>query len=114
MAYLLAFWIYYLISICTADILSSTIGDVYNRMSYNSTGLSLARLAINNRLLCAAQCANQYPNCSTAVFDSSVIPQCLLFSEIMMLANLVVSMNAVVYDFGQSKFKGRNNINFRH
>jgi hypothetical protein len=97
-------------STCHADILPSLIGDVYNQRNYNSTGSSLAHLVIKNRLLCAAQCANQFVTCSTAVFDSSVIPQCLLLTEVVKPANLVVSINAVVYDFQQSKFRGRKHI----
>jgi hypothetical protein len=110
MAYLHALCICYLISICTADILPSMAGDVYNKMGYNSTSFPLAHLIIKNKLLCAAQCANQFVSCNTAVFDSSVSPQCLLLSEIVIPANLIVSINAVVYDFQQSKFRGRKHI----
>jgi hypothetical protein len=100
-------WIYCLISICHTDILPGTIGHVYNHMSYNCTGSSLAQLVIKNKLLCAAQCAQQFVTCNTAVFDSSTIPQCLLYNEVLMPANLIVSPDAVVYDFLQNKFKGR-------
>ena len=110
MAFRYTFCIRYFISTCTADIVSSMVGNVYNQMRYNSTGSTLARLATKSKFLCAGQCANQFINCSTAVFDSSVTPQCLLFSEVVVPANLVVSINAVVYDFQQSKYKGREDV----
>ncbi|CAF4248921.1 unnamed protein product, partial [Adineta steineri] len=49
-------------------------------MTYSSTDSSLAQLIIKHKMLCAAQCAYEYPDCNTAVYDSSVVPQCLLFS----------------------------------
>ena len=74
MDYLHILWSYYLISTCAADMMHSMIGHVYNQMSYNATGSSLAHLVIKDKLLCAAQCANQFTNCNTAVFDSSTVP----------------------------------------
>jgi hypothetical protein len=110
MAYLHVLWIYCLIGTYVADSLPSMIGHVYNQMSYNSTNSSLARLIIKSKLLCAAQCAHQFATCNTAVFDSSAIPQCLLFNEIVIPGHLVVSINAVVYDFQQSDSPGRKYI----
>lgn len=110
MAYRHAFFICYFISTCTANTVPSMVGNVYNQMTYNSTGSTLARLATKSKLLCAVQCANQFINCTIAVFDSSVTPQCLLFSEAMVPVNLVVSINSVVYDFQQSKYEGRKHV----
>ncbi|CAF0857132.1 unnamed protein product [Adineta steineri] len=72
-------------------------------MSYNSTGTIITRLTVKYQVTCAAQCANQFTNCNTAVFDSLTIPQCSLYSESVTPANLTVSMNTIVYDFQQSK-----------
>ncbi|CAF1318675.1 unnamed protein product [Adineta steineri] len=44
-------------------------------MSYNSTGTIITRLTVKYQVTCAAQCANQFANCNTAVFDSLTIPQ---------------------------------------
>ena len=101
-------WIYYVTSTYAAGSLPSMSAYVHNEMTYNVTGSTLARLVIKNKLLCAAQCANQFSSCNTAVFDSSVAPQCLLLSETVIAANLILSNNAVVYDFQQSKLKGKN------
>lgn len=106
MAYFLLLCISSLISICTSDIPVKMNGQIYNQKKYNPIGSSLAQLIIKNKLLCAAQCAHQFPTCNTAVYDSSVVPQCLLFSEPLTEANLIDSNNAVVYDFQQSKFRG--------
>ncbi|CAF4193876.1 unnamed protein product [Adineta steineri] len=72
-------------------------------MSYNSTGTIITRLTVKYQITCAAQCANHFANCSTAVFDSVTIPQCSLYSGKVTPANLTVSMNTIVYDFQQSK-----------
>ncbi|CAF1187884.1 unnamed protein product [Adineta steineri] len=103
MAYLYILCMYYLIWITSANALHSTIGNVYYNMSYNSTGTIITRLIVKKQLLCAAQCANHFANCNTAVFDSSTIPQCSLYSGRITPANLTVSMNTIVYDFQQSK-----------
>ncbi|CAF1189894.1 unnamed protein product [Adineta steineri] len=66
---------YYLIWTTSANALFSTIGNVYYNMSYNSTSTIITHLIVKKQLLCAAQCANQFANCNTAVFDSSITPQ---------------------------------------
>ncbi|CAF4158968.1 unnamed protein product [Adineta steineri] len=72
-------------------------------MSYNSTGTIITRLIVKYQVVCAAQCANLFTNCNTAVFDSLTTPQCSLYSGKVTPANLTVSMNTIVYDFQQSK-----------
>ncbi|CAF1369505.1 unnamed protein product [Adineta steineri] len=72
-------------------------------MSYNSTGTIITRLTAKKQLLCAAQCANQFANCNTAVFNSLIVPQCSLYSGRITPANLTVSINSIAYDFQQSK-----------
>ncbi|CAF1257972.1 unnamed protein product [Adineta steineri] len=74
-------------------------------MTYSSTDPPLAQLIIKHKMLCAAQCAYEYPDCNTAVYDSSIVPQCLLFSAPLTQVNLISSINAVVYDFQESKFR---------
>ncbi|CAF3877835.1 unnamed protein product [Adineta steineri] len=71
-------------------------------MSYNSTSTLITRLIVKKQLLCAVQCANQFANCNTAVFDNSITPQCSLYSGKVTPANLTVSMNTIVYDFQQT------------
>ncbi|CAF1278090.1 unnamed protein product [Adineta steineri] len=74
-------------------------------MTYSPTDPPLAQLIIKHKMLCAAQCAYEYPDCNTAVYDSSAVPQCLLFSAPLAQVNLISSINAVVYDFQESKFR---------
>ena len=83
-------------------------------MDYNSTGSSLARLNITKELLCAAQCANHFPTCNIAVFNGSAIYQCSLFSELLLAEKLIMSSNAVVYDFQLSKFQGTKQTEDQH
>ncbi|CAF1318462.1 unnamed protein product [Adineta steineri] len=71
-------------------------------MSYNSTGTIITRLTVQYQVTCAAQCANQFANCNTAVFDSLTTPQCSLYSGSVTPANLIVSINTIVYDFQQT------------
>ncbi|CAF1158353.1 unnamed protein product [Adineta steineri] len=75
MAYLYILCMYYLIWITSANASLSTIGNVYYNMSYNSTGTIITRLTVKYQITCAAQCANLFANCNTAVFDSLTIPQ---------------------------------------
>ncbi|CAF1366705.1 unnamed protein product, partial [Adineta steineri] len=103
MAYLYILCMYYLIWITSANASLSTIGNVYYNMTYNSTGTIITRLTVKYQITCAAQCANLFDNCNTAVFDSSTIPQCSLYSGRITPSNLTVSMNTIVYDFQQSK-----------
>ncbi|CAF1314718.1 unnamed protein product [Adineta steineri] len=49
-------------------------------MTYNSTGTIITRLTVKYQITCAAQCANHFAHCNTAVFDSLTIPQCSLYS----------------------------------
>ncbi|CAF4197131.1 unnamed protein product, partial [Adineta steineri] len=103
MAYLYLLCMYYLIWTTNANASLSTIGHVYYNMSYNSTGTIITRLIVKYQVVCAAQCANLFTNCNTAVFDSLTTPQCSLYSGKVTPANLTVSMNTIVYDFQQSK-----------
>lgn len=80
---------------------------VYQQTTCNTTSSSLAQLALQNKFVCAAQCAHQYPTCNTAVCDANVFPQCVLYSEPMLKAKFVRPVSARVYDFQQLKFKGR-------
>ncbi|CAF1158825.1 unnamed protein product [Adineta steineri] len=64
--------------ITSANASLSAIGNVYYNMSYNSTSTIITRLIVKYQITCAAQCANQFANCSTAVFDSLTIPQSTL------------------------------------
>jgi hypothetical protein len=79
------------------------LGHVYNQMNYEATGSSIAHLVIANKLMCAAQCAHRFFTCNTAVFNSSSIPQCQLYSEVVMPGHLVISKTTIVYDFQQTK-----------
>jgi hypothetical protein len=95
MAYLHVLLVCSFVSACAANTSRSMNGHVYNQMSYSASGSSLAHLIMKNKLLCAAQCAYVFATCNTAVFDSSATPQCLLFSEVLIPANLIVSTSAV-------------------
>ncbi|CAF0829287.1 unnamed protein product [Adineta steineri] len=103
MAYLYLLCMYYFIWTTRTNASLSTIGNVYYNMSYNSTDTIITSLTVKYQVVCAAQCANLFVNCNTAVFDSLAIPQCSLYSGRITPANLTVSINAIVYDFQQSK-----------
>ena len=104
------FYLTLIISTCAADRLPSMIGKVYYRRDYNASDPMLAQLATSNRFLCAAQCANQWTSCRTAVYDSSVLLDCRLYSEAMIPMRLIASSNVVVYDFQQNKTHGKIHI----
>ena len=106
MARFLVLLIYGAIHTCTADTVNAMRGHLYGQMNYNFTGSLIAQLSVNKKLICASRCAHQFPTCNTAIFDTSMIPQCLLSTELVIPARLVVSTSAVVYDFQQSKFIG--------
>ncbi|CAF4179034.1 unnamed protein product [Rotaria sordida] len=82
-------------------------GNEYKNMTYNPNGSLLAQLNIKSKLICAAQCAHQYFTCNTAEFDDTVVPQRVLYSEPLIIINLVHSINAVVFDFQKEKFIDR-------
>ncbi|CAF1058431.1 unnamed protein product [Adineta steineri] len=103
MAYLYLLCIYYLIWTTRTNASLSTIGNVYYNMRYNSTDTIITSLTVKYQVVCAAQCANLFVNCNTAVFDSLAIPQCSLYSGRITPANLTVSISTIVYDFQQSK-----------
>jgi hypothetical protein len=105
MVSLLVFRLFFIINIGTADTVFMITGNVYNQMNYNFTIPSLAQLSINNKLTCAIQCAHYFANCLTAVFDASAIPQCFLYSETVVPAQLFVSTGTIVYDFHQNKLQ---------
>ncbi|CAF1192488.1 unnamed protein product [Adineta steineri] len=73
------------------------------RLRLTSIDPIITRLIVKYQVVCAAQCANLFTNCNTAVFDSLTTPQCSLYSGKVTPANLTVSMNTIVYDFQQSK-----------
>ena len=108
MIYLRIFFIHYLIDIRATDQSLSLAGRVYNQMTYEAIGSSLAHLVITNKFICAAQCAHQFVTCNTAVFNSSSIPQCRLYSEVVMPGLLFISNTTIVYDFQQAKSKSKN------
>jgi hypothetical protein len=105
----------FIINTCAANALNTMMGRIYNQMDYNSTGSLLAQLHITKKLLCAAQCANNFPTCNIAVFNGlAIMSQCSLFSELLIANKLIVSSNVVVYDFHQSKFQGMRHTKDRH
>ena len=96
------------IGTCWSDLTLKTNGHVYLHMNYSTNSSPLAQLVVTKKLLCAAQCANAFLSCNTAVFIDGSTPQCLLYNEPLIRANLVSSMQAVVYDFQEEKLTGKD------
>jgi hypothetical protein len=97
----LALWLCSYIISSSPSTLQQTVGHEYNQRRYLPADSSTDQFTVGSKLLCVAQCARRFSTCNIVVFDRTVSPQCMLFSEPFVPANLVASIDAVVVDFGR-------------
>jgi hypothetical protein len=104
------FWVFSYTTICGSDTLLQLISQQYNQMSYLPIKSSLAQFNINSKTHCIAQCARLVSTCNIIVFNPVISPNCALYGESLTIANLILSTDNTVVDFGRNNSnEDRNN-----